>query len=128
MKRIITIIGMKQIVLFIGVLFFVNCSDIKNEFFGNPELYEKTDFFVNSLDTEYESYGMFGHKHAQKTEDGMYKVSPTGRLINVRIEKVATTEEYEDLKQELTDYYENDNRVNKVYICGGGTVMIDCRN
>lgn len=97
---------------------------------GNRELYEKTDYFVEQLQTTFESYGLFGiTKYEQFTSDGKYKIAPTGRLINVRIEDYnATREDYEDLKNDLLRHYKNDNRVNNVYICGGGTIMIDCRN
>jgi len=49
-------------------------------------------------------------------------------LINVKILKVVEDEEYEDLKEDLKSHYKGDKRVNDVYICQGGTVMIDCRN
>ena len=53
---------------------------------------------------------------------------PTGRLINVRIEKSVNDSEYEKLKNVLKEHYRNNINVNDVYICGGGTIMIDCRN
>ena len=68
-------------------------------------------------------------KHQTFTSDGKYKIAPTGRLVNVRIESYeATEEDYEKLKVKLLKHYKNDSRVNNVYICGGGTIMIDCRN
>ena len=51
-----------------------------------------------------------------------------GRLINVRIEREVASSEYENLRQILESHYSGDSRVNQVYICEGGTVMIDCRN
>ncbi|WP_185967812.1 hypothetical protein [Formosa sediminum] len=53
---------------------------------------------------------------------------PFGRLINVKIMEVVEDETYKDLRDDLTDHYEDDNRVNKVYINQGGTIMIDCKN
>ena len=93
----------------------------------NNELYDKTDKFVQSLATETQSYGMFGDK-IETTSDGEYQIKPSGRLINVKIKKEASQEEYEELRSELESRYKNDPRVNKVYICGFGTIMIDCRN
>jgi hypothetical protein len=96
---------------------------------NKSELYSKTDSFVNSLETTYESYGLIGGmEYRTLTSDGVYAVTPIGRLINVRIEKGVEMEEYEELKEDLKEHYEGDKRVNDVYICGGGTVMIDCRN
>ncbi len=51
-----------------------------------------------------------------------------GRLINVRIEDVASDEEYEKLRKALESHYAGDTRVNKVYINRAGTIMIDCRD
>ena len=95
---------------------------------GNKELYEITDFFVTSLYTRYESYGILGGMDDTRyTSDRKYKVMPTGRLINVRIEDYATHSEYVKLRDEIAKHYKNDSRVHDVYICGGGTIMIDCR-
>jgi hypothetical protein len=115
---------MKKI-LFIAVMCFafVSCNSEKNE------LYEHTDYFVESLNTTYESYGLLGGaEHTRYTDNGYYKIMPVGRLINVRIEKAVDDKEYEKLKKDLEGHYKNDKRVNQVYICGGGTIMIDCRN
>ena len=114
-------------------IFMISCNSaddkVKNFIEPNTELYQITDGFVESLQTTYESYGLLGgQKHTKYTKDGMYKVMPTGRLINVRIEKVVTDNEYETLKTDLKEHYKNNTHVNDVYICGGGTVMIDCRN
>ena len=93
------------------------------------ELLEKTDFFVNSLQTTYESYGMLGgDQHAQTTKDGTYRIMPLGRLINVKIMHVANEGEYEELREDIEEHYRGDLRVNDVYIAQAGTVMIDCRN
>lgn len=96
---------------------------------NNAELYQITDGFVESLQTTYESYGMLGgQEYTKYTKDGSYKVMPIGRLINVRIEKSVSGNEYETLKNNLKEHYKNNIHVNDVYICGAGTVMIDCRN
>lgn len=93
------------------------------------ELFKETDTFVESLQTTYNSYGLLGGtEHAKTTSDGLYKVTPIGRLINVKILKGSTDEEYKDLKEDLKDHYDGDSRVNDVYICNAGTVMVDCRN
>lgn len=105
-----------------SIFLFISCSQ------SNSELYEITDSFVESLDKEFESYGMQGEKYSKKTTDGKYRVMPFGRLINVKIMEVVEDAIYEDLRDDLTDHYENDKRVNKVYINTGGTIMIDCRN
>ena len=95
---------------------------------GNTELYEITDNFVTSLYTRYESYGILGGMDdTQYTSDRKYKVMPTGRLINVRIENYATDSDYIKLRDKIAKHYKNDTRVQDVYICGGGTIMIDCR-
>jgi len=104
-------------------ILLVGCSQ------SNKELYEKTDHFVQSLETRYESYGIYGAlKYSVTTSDGLYQISPIGRLINVKILKVAGDDEYKELRQDLEDHYDGDTRVNKVYISNAGTIMIDCRN
>jgi len=96
---------------------------------NHSNLHEITDAFVSSLQTEYESYGALGgFDHIKTTQDGQYQVTPVGRLINVKIEKVATNEEYEDLRKDLESHYKGNSHVNKVYKCQAGTLMIDCRN
>ncbi len=113
----------KIFICIIGLFFIIGCSQSKTE------LYEKTDAFVQSLETTYESYGVFGGlRHAVTTSDGLYQISPIGRLINVKILKAVSGDEYEELREDLEDHYDGDARVNKVYICNAGTVMIDCRN
>ncbi|WP_125719974.1 ABC transporter [Flavobacterium ustbae] len=112
---------MKKIILFLITTTIFGCST-KNE------LYKETDSFVQSLETEYESYGFSPDKYSKTTSDGLYTISPIGRLINVKIQKIVNTEEYEDLKNDLEDHYKGDTRVNSVYICQAGTIMIDCRN
>lgn len=99
---------MKKIFLLLLVLsLFISCSQSKKE------LYEATDKFVSSLNTEYQSYGMLGGMdYAITTADGLYKVMPIGRLINVRIEESVDKDEYEKLRKDLENHYKKDVRVN----------------
>ena len=96
---------------------------------GKRDLYKQTDFFIEQLQTTYSSYGLFGGMDdVRYANDGYYKITPIGRLINVRIEEDVDEKKYESLLNALKRHYSNDNRVNDVYICGYGTIMIDCRN
>jgi hypothetical protein len=105
------------------IAFFTSCSSKYNQ------IYEHTDYFVESLETTYDSYGAIGGMDYMKfTEDGKYQIFPMGRLINVKILEDVPQSEYEDLREDLENYYEGDERVNQVYICSAGTVMVDCRN
>ncbi|MFN3754524.1 hypothetical protein [Flavobacterium sp.] len=116
---------MRNKILILSICLFViaGCSKSKSE------LFKETDSFVESLHTTYESYGILGgSEHAKTTSDGLYTIMPVGRLINVKIQKVAESWEYEELKQDLKDHYEGNAKVNDVYICQAGTIMIDCRN
>lgn len=113
----------KAVVFFLSVLLIVGCSPSKKE------LFKDTDHFVESLETTYKSYGILsGSDHQKLTEDGLYQITPIGRMVNVKIMKVVSREEYEDLRDDLESHYKNDSRVNSVYINNGGTIMIDCRN
>lgn len=117
MKKFIYII-----IFIVSAIIFASCSNKYNE------LFSITDEFVESLDTTYESYGLFGGVDETKyTADQKYKIFPIGRLINVRIEKTTTDEEYENLCKVLEKHYAKDSRVNSVYRCQAGTLMIDCR-
>jgi hypothetical protein len=119
---------MKNLILILSTIFLASCSNPYDEFVKNKELYEHTDYFVESLETTFESYGMLGGMDYQKvTSDGMYQITPVGRLINVKILEVVEASEYEELREELESHYSGDTRVNEVYISNGGTVMIDCR-
>jgi len=114
---------MKKIVYILILAFVVSCSPSKKELYG------LTDYFVESLQTTYDSYGILGvQKYIKITSDGQYQVMPVGRLINVKILKVVNDDVYKDLKEDLKNHYKNDRRVNDVYISNGGTIMIDCRN
>ena len=113
----------KTLILSIYLLVLISCSPSKSE------LFKETDMFVESLHATYESYGLLtGTNHAKKTSDSLYTITPVGRLINVKIEKVAENGEYEELQQDLKDHYKGNSNVKDVYICGAGTIMIDCRN
>ena len=116
---------MKKITLSLLAAFvFVSCNFIKYH-----EVYSLTDEVVELLESEYESFGLIGGTDFIKyTKDKEYKVTPIGRLINVKIERYAEMDEYEDLRDALKSHYSGDSRVNDVYICNLGTVMIDCRN
>ena len=95
----------------------------------NTNLYKLTDYFVNSLITKYERYGILGAtKYLKLTEDGKYQVFPLGRLINVKIMKVANDDEYENLRKNLECHYKNILTVKKVYRCKAKTLIIDCRH
>lgn len=115
---------MKKTLMFSICLFLIiSCSPSKDE------LFKETDFFVESLNTTYKSYGVLGvSENAKTTSDGLYTITPIGRLINVKIQKVVESEEYEELKEDLKAYYEGNTKVNDVYICKAGTIMIDCRD
>nr|WP_315134267.1 hypothetical protein [uncultured Flavobacterium sp.] len=113
----------KILILSIYLFLIIGCSPSKSE------LFKETDSFVESLQTTYESYGILGgSEHAKTTSDGLYTITPVGRLINVKIQKVAENGEYEELEQDLKNYYEDNTKVKDVYICQAGTIMIDCRN
>jgi hypothetical protein len=108
--------------LILSILIF-GCSESRNE------LFKETDTFVESLYSNYESYGLLGGKeHSKTTSDALYTIMPLGRLINVKIEKAVGADQYEDLRKDLETHYSNDKRVKKVYINNAGTIMIDCRN
>ena len=114
---------MKKIALFATLIGLAACS------FNKSELYENTDSFVESLSTTVQSYPIFNTTdYSKTTKDGEYTIRPIGRLINVKINKYASSEEYEDLKKSLLNHYKGNSKVNDVYISGFGTIMIDCRN
>ena len=113
----------KLLVISSIILGLISCSSDKKE------LYEKTDYFVESLSTTYQRYGLLDIKENSKTtEDGLYTITPIGRLINVKVNKYVSSDDYESLKESLLNHYENNSKVNDVYICKAGTIMVDCRN
>lgn len=112
----------KILICFVSLILVIGCSQSKKE------LFKETDAFVQSLATTYDSYGLLGGKdHSKTTSDGLYTITPIGRLINVKIQKVVSDAEYEKLRKVLEQHYKKDPRVNKVYINQGGTIIIDCR-
>lgn len=114
---------MKKILVFTFLLFLISCSSNKNE------LYKLTDSFVQSLQTDYQSYGLAGGINELKvTSDSLYQVTPIGRLINVKILKEDNVKDYNDLIEDLKNHYKKDKRVNEVYLNNLGTIIIDCRN
>jgi len=42
--------------------------------------------------------------HSKTTTDGLNTITPIGRLINVKIQKVVDDEEYESLRESLKKY------------------------
>ena len=129
---------MKKIVLLYLVALGVSITSCNNNTSNSTdnvenikyhELFEITDEFVKTLHSSVRNYGVFyDEDYAKYTKDKEYKVFPLGRLINVKIERFAEDEEYENLQKVLESHYSNDSRVNSVYRCNGGTIMIDCRN
>jgi aromatic ring-opening dioxygenase LigB subunit len=114
---------MKKLFVLLMILGLTSCS------FNKSELYKITDSFVESLSTTYQRYGLLNSADNSKTtEDGEYTVTPIGRLINVKINKSVSSEEYESLKKSLLNHYKGNSKVNDVYISNAGTIMIDCRN
>lgn len=114
---------MKKLICLTILAFVLSCSPSKKE------LFSITDDFVGSLQTTYTSYGVFGGKeHIKLTSDEKYQVMPVGRLINVKILKDVSNNDYKELQEDLKSHYKNDKRVNDVYINSIGTIMIDCRN
>ena len=113
---------MKKLI-FLSVLFLsISCGQ------SRQELYSVTDSFVESLQSSFESYGVLGGGDYTKiTSDSQYQVMPIGRLINVKILKTVTSEEYKKLEKDLKRHYKNDDRVKDIYINNLGTVMVDCR-
>ncbi len=116
---------MKKVVLFVFMLLQLwACGQVKYR-----EVLSLADEFVSSLETDYQSYGLLGGVEKIKyTRDGLYQVFPMGRLINVKIDSMASDDDYEQLRQALAAHYSDDGRVKQVYRCNAGTIMIDCRN
>ena len=116
--------GKKVVLYILASIILISCNMINYQ-----EVYSLTDEVIEMLQNEYESFGLFGGMDFVKyTKDNEYKVTPIGRMINVRIEHPAELEEYEDLRDALKSHYSGDSRVNDVFINELGTIMIDCRN
>lgn len=91
----------------------------------SQELYTITDGFVAAMDPAHENHGNTGNKHTKTTESG-YSVTVYGKLVNVKIQDGGSDDQYEALKEELADYYSDNENVKEVKINAGGTVIIDC--
>ena len=116
---------MKKVLNLLLICAFSVALSSCNEF-RHRDLFQITDRLVEGLYTEYRSYDLQGGK-SEYTPDKEYKVMPIGRLINVRIEKVASDEEYESLIDDFKSHYKGNSHVHRVYRCQAGTIMIDCR-
>ena len=91
------------------------------------DLYDKIDYFIDELSYNVNSYDWtLAEYYAKYACDGQYRVMPIGRLINIRIEQVVPSYRYTELCNRLKDHYNNNSNVRNVYVCQGGTVMIDC--
>ena len=104
------------------LLLFLSCSSEKKE------LYKETDAFINSLDVFRESYGMLGGgNYSFTTSDGKYKITPFGNLIKIKIQINPDQKEYEDLRDDLVNHFQNNERVAKIFIAENGPLLIDVR-
>ena len=115
---------MKNLFFYLITIILISSCNSKQD----KELFEITDYFVNPLNTTFETYGMDGLEYQKEASNGYYIVTPMGRLINVKIQKGVDDKVYEELRSNLEKHYKKDTRVNEVYINKGGTIMIDCRD
>ena len=120
----LTSLKMKNLFFYLITIILISSCNSKQD----KELFEITDYFVNSLNTTFETYGMDGLEYQKETSNGYYIVTQMGRLINVKIQKGVDDKVYEELRSDLEKHYKKDTRVNEVYINKGGTIMIDCRD
>lgn len=120
---------MSLLISCISIFSLSSCSkDDDDDFEDNySALFAKTDYFIDMLDVVYEHYDAFGSK-ATETSDGKFTVTPMGRLIIVKKNSYVTDVTYTDVKEALENHYQNNYKVNDVYINNGGTVTIDCRD
>lgn len=102
------------------VFAFTGCTGSSKPY----ELFRITDRAVENFYSAPDNYANL--TDVWYTSNGVYKVQQLGRLINVRIEKAVPEEHYELLLIELRNHYSDDERVNDVYLCDLGTIMIDC--
>ena len=88
----------------------------------NKEIFEISDKMISEC-----HYGLFGD--SKFTKDGKYRVTRIGRLYVIRIENFdeSTDENYNKILKAAKNHYKNSSLVNSVYICNGGTVVLDCR-
>lgn len=114
---------MKNSPIYIVFLFLLlSCTSEKKE------LYKETDAFINSLEVFRESYGMLGGgSYSVTTSDGKYKITPFGKLIKIKIQTEPNPKEYENLRNELISHFQNNERVEKVFIAKNGPLLIDVR-
>lgn len=121
--------SMMMFLLLVGVcLSTTSCSkddddDMMSQF---SSLFSRTDYFIDMLDTIYDSYDAFGSK-SKDSSDGKYTVTPMGRLIVVKKKASAGSVLYADIESALTNHYKTNSKVKDVYQNNGGTVTIDCR-
>ena len=105
---------------------FTSCSKDDDELSKFTSLFSKTDYFIDMLDTVYDSYDILGKKSSD-TSDNKYTVTPIGRLIVVKKKSSASDVSYNEIKDALTSHYKNKYKVKDVYLNNAGTVTIDCR-
>jgi hypothetical protein len=124
-----TLILMSLLIACATISSLTSCSKDDNDDSSDnySALFSKTDYFIDMLDLIYERYDAFGSK-AEKTRDGAFTVTPMGRLIIVKISSYATDFTYDEVKAALAKHYENNPKVNDVFINQGGTITIDCRD
>lgn len=90
------------------------------------KLFTVTDTFVDFLqESSYNSYDAFGNK-AKETSDGVFLVTPAGRMIAVKIKK-SSQADYDTTLGYLEDRYSGKSNVKDIYKNNGGTITIDCR-
>lgn len=132
---------MKKIILFAALLcafsisgiIFTGCGNKQNTSIIKKEKYaevlNQVDTFVYELDKNYDHYDLYGkHKKDVSSDNKSFSVTPMGRVIIVKVNDVVPDSYYNDVKDNIKKKYENDNRVNDVFINNGGTITIDCRN
>lgn len=126
--RINVLLLMSLLISCISIFSLTSCSKDDDDLEDNySALFAKTDYFIDMLDVIYEHYDAFGSK-ATETSDGKFTVTPIGRLIIVKKNSYATDVTYTDVKEALEKHYQNNYKVNDVYINNGGTVTIDYRD
>lgn len=118
---------MKKILLgVLCIILFASCS--KQEVI--PTTYNKlfyvTDTFVDFLEeSSYNSYDALGKKQ-KETSDGVFLVTPMGRMIAVKIKKTYEAD-YDTTLRHLKTRYASKKKVKDIYKNSGGTITIDCR-
>lgn len=95
-----------------------------------PSVYNKlfvvTDTFVDFLsESSYNSYDAFGKKQ-KETSDGVFLVTPMGRMIVVKIQKPSQAD-YDSTLKYLEQRYSKKYYVKDIFKNNGGTITIDCR-